>query len=330
MQRFSEYAKEWLYGESGYYTNLGQIGKSGDFYTSVSASRMFGGCIANQIVQRIESGALPANSTICEIGAHGGFLTQDIASFIYSLAPHLMQTLTFAIVEPLDTIRKEQQNSLSEMFEGVAKIEFFAKIEQLKKQTGFVVSNELFDAFPFELLHKGRMAYVKDHAIVWEEPTEEISILAQKLDVGTGEVAIGFEKFAADISDAFEICELIAFDYGQEFARNDFSARVYKSHQTTPLFEADLAEHFGKSDLTCDVHFGHLTDAFEAASFQRLSYSTQMRALVEFGLPKLLEMLHETAPIEIYKQEAAKARTLIDPAFLGERFKMIRFGKGVA
>jgi len=34
--KFSEYMQDWLYGESGYYRDFKDIGKSGDFYTAVS------------------------------------------------------------------------------------------------------------------------------------------------------------------------------------------------------------------------------------------------------------------------------------------------------
>ncbi len=39
--------QDWLYGESGYYRDFKDIGKSGDFYTAVSTSRFFGASIAN-------------------------------------------------------------------------------------------------------------------------------------------------------------------------------------------------------------------------------------------------------------------------------------------
>ena len=38
MIEFKNYFEEWLYGENGYYSNYKQIGKDGDFFTSVSTS----------------------------------------------------------------------------------------------------------------------------------------------------------------------------------------------------------------------------------------------------------------------------------------------------
>jgi SAM-dependent MidA family methyltransferase len=52
-----------------------------------------------------------------------------------------------------------------------------------------------------------------------------------------------------------------------------------------------------------------------------------MVALVDMGILDLLEMLKENVQEKIYKQELEKAKMLIMPNFLGERFKMIRFRK---
>jgi len=56
-----------------------------------------------------------------------------------------------------------------------------------------------------------------------------------------------------------------------------------------------------------------------------VEYATQMKALVEMGILDLLEMVRAHADEKVYKQELEKAKTLIMPQFLGERFKMIRF-----
>jgi SAM-dependent MidA family methyltransferase len=54
MIKFSNYFNDWLYGQDGYYSNYKQIGKDGDFFTSVSTSSFFGGSIAKKIIDSIE------------------------------------------------------------------------------------------------------------------------------------------------------------------------------------------------------------------------------------------------------------------------------------
>jgi len=60
---------------------------------------------------------------------------------------------------------------------------------------------------------------------------------------------------------------------------------------------------------------------------QFVEFKAQMVALVDMGLLELLEMLQKNVDEKIYKQELEKAKILIMPNFLGERFKMIRFQK---
>ncbi len=52
-----------------------------------------------------------------------------------------------------------------------------------------------------------------------------------------------------------------------------------------------------------------------------------MKALIEFGLIDLLDVMQKNSNDENYKKELNKVKTLIDPAFMGERFKMACFRK---
>ena len=122
----------------------------------------------------------------------------------------------------------------------------------------------------------------------------------------------------------------MSFDYGELEARSDFSIRVYREHQVYPLFDEalDLSEAFGKSDITYDVNFTHVKEAFAEAGVECAQYATQLVALVEMGILDLLAILKEHSGEEIYKQELEKAKILITPNLMGERFKMVRFVKG--
>ncbi len=115
-QKFSEYFNNWLYGEEGYYSKYKEIGKKGDFYTSVSTSSFFGGTIGKRVVDSIKEGTLPKNTTIIEVGAHHGYLLADIIQFIYTLNPKLLETLNFAIVERFDKLQEQQIKYLQKCF----------------------------------------------------------------------------------------------------------------------------------------------------------------------------------------------------------------------
>ena len=78
-----------LYGENGYYTKDNKVGAKGDFYTSVSASKFFGGAIASYILSLLEDNELFLPLRIVEIGADKGYLLGDIALFLDALSENV-------------------------------------------------------------------------------------------------------------------------------------------------------------------------------------------------------------------------------------------------
>ncbi len=321
---------EWLYGKEGYYATYRPIGKEGDFYTSVSASKFFGGSVAKHIVSLVDEGFLEEDSLICEIGAHHGYFLADIVEFIYTLRPQLLQTLRFGIVERFAALREFQSNYFKESFGDAVLLEHYSDLSELRCKKAFFIANEIFDAFACELLYKGKIARVDAaHEIHFDIEDEEILKKAQRYHKEKGEIAVGYEEFAAAMAKSADSFEFMSFDYGEMDARPDFSLRIYKEHEVYPFFdeEIDKKELFGKSDLTYDVTFAHVKDAFEAAGVQMVEFKAQMSALVNMGILELLEILRQNVDEKIYKQELEKVKMLIMPEFLGERFKMIRFRK---
>ncbi|BCD68267.1 SAM-dependent methyltransferase [Nitratiruptor sp. YY09-18] len=329
MIPFSQFFYQWLYGEGGYYTKPLEIGKSGDFFTAVSVSPLFGGAIANHIYKQIQNGVLSHDATIFEVGAHRGYLLADIVQFLYTFDPSLIKRLTFAIVEPFTHLQKIQQEYFKQSFGNTVKLEHYISLKNVKKKQGFVVANEIFDAFPCELYYKGKMGYVKEFQVVWDECEEDIASIAHKYGIQKGEISRGFGSFAKQLAQAFEKVEFVAFDYGDLEHRNEFSLRIYYEHQVHPFFEEglDISKYYKKSDITYDVHFAYLIDSFEEAGFEKVAYKTQLAALVDFGITELLEKIMQSKGFEVYKRELEKVKILIAPNQMGERFKMVNIIK---
>lgn len=320
---------DWLYGEDGYYATYKNIGKSGDFYTAVSASKFFGGTVANHIISLVDEGFLAKDGTICEIGAHHGYFLADVIEFIYTLRPELLNTLEFVIIERFDDLQKFQTNYFKESFGEVVKLTHYRSLSELKCKNAFFIANEIFDAFPCELYYKGKTARVEGHTIEFDVDDSWVEDKAKKYSKDRGEIAIGYEEFAKEMADSCEKFEFMSFDYGEMGARPDFSLRVYAKHEVIPFFDENIKreELFAKSDITYDVTFAHVKDAYEEAGVEFIELKAQMTALVNMGIMDLLEILKDNADEKIYKQELEKAKMLIMPNFLGERFKMIRFRK---
>jgi len=144
-----------------------------------------------------------------------------------------------------------------------------------------------------------------------------------------GEVAVGYEAFAEAMASSVHACDFVTFDYGEKYVRNDFSIRLYKEHETFPLFDeaVDLRTMYRQADITYDVNFGHVVEAFEKAGMQEAAYETQARALIRFGIIELLEMYMKQSDYNAYLREADKIKTLIAPTVMGDRFKMLHLRK---
>jgi len=329
--KFSTYFNNWLYADAGYYTKYNTIGKEGDFYTSVSTSAFFGGTIGKRIVDSISGGFLPKDSTILEIGAHHGYLLADIIQFIYTLKPQLLQTLKFAIVERQAHLKKQQIKYFQDSFGDVISLTHYKDIKEVKLDNAYVIANEIFDAFPCELIYSTtdnirQHAVVKNHEISFEDCDDVyLNTICDKYNIRKGEIALGYEEFVEDLCQNIKNFEFLSFDYGEKYARNDFSTRVYHKHKVYPLFDEtlDLGKHFKTSDITYDVNFSHLIDCFKNQNCHQVEFKTQLKALVEFGIQDLLHILKNNTDENTYLKEAQKVKTLLDPIGMGERFKAI-------
>ena len=317
----------WLYGDDGYYATYKNIGKSGDFYTAVSTSKFFGGTIAKHIVSLVDEGFLAEDGVVCEIGAHHGYFLADVCEFLYTLRPKLLSSLKFVIIERFDDLQEHQRNYFKDSFGDAVSLIHYKSLNELKCESAFFIANEIFDAFPCELYFKGKTARVDGHEVEFDVDNEWVKEKAAKYFKDRGEIAVGYEEFAREMANSAQKFEFMTFDYGEMQARPDFSLRIYVKHEVIPFFDEKIKreELFAKSDLTYDVTFAHVKDAYEEAGVEFIELKTQMVALIDMGILELLEMLKDNVEDKLYKQELEKAKMLIMPNFLGERFKMLKF-----
>ncbi len=333
--------QEWLYGENGYYTNFKEIGKRGDFYTAVSASLFFGGAIAKRVIGVIKEGFLPENSTILEIGAHQGYLLADIVQFIYTIEPKLLESLNFAILEPQKDILLAQKRYMKQSFGNRINFRYFSNFDELKLENAFIISNEIFDAFKCEVIRDDKMLFVENGRFYFDKIDDEVKKRVEHYGIKRGEIALGYDEFALSLSNHIKRFEFVSFDYGEKEHRREYSLRVYHKHNVYPFFSlTDFAKDknlekegininflYQNSDITYDVFFNQLIEEFEKSGIKLKSYTTQMKALVEFGILELFEILKNNSDNTTYIKELNKAKVLIDPSFMGERFKCIIFRK---
>ena len=320
---------QWLYGEEGYYKTFKAIGKSGDFYTAVSTSSFFGASIANYFYTLLEEKKADKNGWLIEVGAHQGYLLCDMIQWLYTCDMTLVKTLKFGIVERQPEVQKAQLSYIKERFGDDIQITHFSDISEVEVDYAFVVANEILDAFPCELLKDEKIAKVNEHTILWEEASSEMLIWAKGHNLKQGEIAIGYDTFAREMASGIKKCDFVTFDYGEKYIRNDFSIRIYRKHETFPLFDEELtlAQSYQNDDITYDVNFLHVSEVFLAEGFEEVVYETQARALIRFGIIDILEQFSKQTTQARYASEADKIKTLISPTMMGDRFKMLHLRK---
>ncbi len=326
--------QEWLYGKKGYYRKA-LIGPKGDFYTSVSLSKFFGGAVAFYIIKLLEEEKLFLPLKIVEIGSHHGHFLSDIASFLNALSVGVMEKCEFVSCEPLKELQKLQRT----IFKQATQLDLIScTLEELdfkEKKSAFVVSNELFDAFACEIIKDNKMLFIThDHQGVWggiDEPTKE---LLKNLDLKQGCAPLFLEAFIKDLLEKLNEASswvFLSFDYGDETERKDMHLRAFKNHQALDFKDIlnNLASLYQKSDLTYDVNFSLVRFLFEKHHAQFSFFKTQANALLDMGLMGLLETFSKSVGYERYLKEAAKIKPLISPGGLGERFKALELVKKI-
>ncbi|MFQ4146015.1 class I SAM-dependent methyltransferase [Chlorogloeopsis sp. ULAP02] len=143
---FAEYMDLVLYHpEYGYYsTQAVNIGKQGDFFTSVHLGSDFGELLAEQFAQMWEILGQPVPFSLVEMGAGQGHLALDILKYVQQRYPDFFAALEYIIVEKSPALRQVQQERLQEF-----KLRW-CSLEDIPNSsiTGCFFSNELVDALP--------------------------------------------------------------------------------------------------------------------------------------------------------------------------------------
>ncbi|MGI8503693.1 MAG: class I SAM-dependent methyltransferase [Hassallia sp.] len=143
---FAEYMEIALYHpEHGYYsTKAVNLGKQGDFFTSVHLGGDFGELLAEQFVQMWEILGRPKPFTLIEMGAGQGFLAADILNYLQQHYLDFFASLEYLIVEKSLALRQEQQQRLQDLPLRWCNLEDIPPLSI----TGCFFSNELVDALP--------------------------------------------------------------------------------------------------------------------------------------------------------------------------------------
>jgi SAM-dependent MidA family methyltransferase len=324
----------------GYYeTNQHIVGRSGDFYTSVSTGKLFGQMLPFQFADWLSTlnGDHQAIKII-EAGAHNGRLAHDILGALQANHPALFAQITYVLLEPSSQRQSWQQTTLASFSKHVQWKRNFAELNghnSAPSQTGIIFSNELLDAFPIQrfvwrakqnkwlelgvtIASEQLKWFPIPHSTPNIPPSPLNAVLPDNYIIETCPAAVAWWQAAANTLRAGK---LITIDYGltddEVFnpARLNGTLRAYYRHHVTD----EILARPGEQDLTAHINFSTLLQTGESVGLTTEAYLTQSQFLTR--------ILSRMAPTPIMKSWGApqtrQFQTLTHPEHLGRSFKVL-------
>lgn len=332
---FARYMELVLYAPRlGYYTGgATKLGSAGDFTTAPEISPLFGGALANFVLQVLPQ----TENQLMEFGAGTGKLAFDLLTELHhqGRAPG-----RYYIVELSGELRARQEQLLKD----------FAEVVWLQQMpasfSGVVIGNEVLDAMPVQLVKKTQSGW-NEVGVTWQQDSfqwAEKSLLdltlleqipdAANLPIGylteLHATAQGFMKSVSHMLHAGQRGALIFIDYG-------FPAAEYYLHQRD---QGTLMCHYrhyahaepfywpGLQDITSHVDFSAMCQAGQLAGLELMCYTSQAAFLLHTGIADLLLRTSPTDALR-YLPQANALQKLVSPAEMGELFKVLVMGVNV-
>jgi SAM-dependent MidA family methyltransferase len=334
---FARYMELALYAPGlGYYmAGSRKLGADGDFTTAPELAPLFGHAVARVAAQALKA----AGEEILEIGAGSGALA---ASLLEELERLGALPARYLILELSPELRARSRDTLAGRVPHL--MERVAWLNGLPPAfSGFVVGNEVLDAMPVQVVRarggaveEAGVALGRDGAFEWayRPASGALADAARALDLPDGyttEIGLVARAFVASLARALERGVALFVDYG--FPRREY---YHPQRRTGTLMchyrhraHADPFFLPGLQDITAHVDFTAVAEAARGAGASVLGYATQAQFLINCGLTDLLGRV-SPEDAKRYLPLAAAANKLTSPSEMGELFKAIAFGRGVA
>jgi SAM-dependent MidA family methyltransferase len=335
--RFMELA---LYAPGcGYYERPREMGRRGDFFTSVSVGPVFGQLLAFQFAQWLEEIAPPpAQWQLVEAGAHDGQLALDILRWLRQRRPEIFAGLEYRVIEPSPVRRAWQEEKLGRESAGVKWAGGWGELGPVR---GVIFSNELLDAMPahrlcWDAAGKQWLEWRVDwgeNGFVWEKGPVSPEAAACLPEIPAEVQAVLPGGFVIELSPAalrwwtraaasLERGKLLTLDYGLDGGewlrpeRASGTLRAYAGHRIS----GDVLANPGDQDLTAHVNFSALRQAGEAAGLRTEGVVRQSKLLTDI----FQRSLADAAGAEEWTAGRVRQfQTLTHPDHLGHRFRAL-------
>jgi SAM-dependent MidA family methyltransferase len=334
---FERYMELALYAPGlGYYmAGARKLGPGGDFVTAPELSDLFGRSLARQVSAVLAV----AGDEVLEVGAGSGALA---ASLLAELEQLDALPARYLILELSPELRRRSRDTLARRLPHL--MERIAWLNQLPPALdGCVLGNEVLDAMPVSLICRSgnslheRGVVLSNDTFAWSlRPLDEP--LIKRMDPawfpGEGycsEVQRHAQAFIMSLGGVLRRGAALFVDYG--FPRHEYyhpqrtqgTLRCHYRHRAhdDPFFLPGL------QDITSHIDFTAVAEAAVAGGLEPLGYTNQAQFLINCGITDLVA---RTPPDDAraYLPLAAQVQKLTSPAEMGELFKVIALGRGIA
>jgi SAM-dependent MidA family methyltransferase len=332
---FSRYLELVLYAPGlGYYAaGARKFGAEGDFVTAPEISPLFARLVARQVAQVL---AL-VGGDVLELGPGSGVLARDLAAELAVLGA---SPPCYRLLEVSADLRERQHALLA------GSAQRFAWLDRLpEKFTGVVLANEVLDVVPFHVVARlggkwsERGVGLDSGALAWRDRTlgegELLDRARQVFPQGGGdylsEIGLAGEALARTLCERLERGLVIFIDYGfaaREFYHPQRSLGTLRCHYRHRSHD-DPFLYPGLQDITAHVDFSAIAAAGEKAGARVLGFATQANFLLSCGMAELVAASDPSQAAAHLRLTNALNR-LVSPAEMGELFKVLALGKGVA
>jgi SAM-dependent MidA family methyltransferase len=213
--------------------------------------------------------------------------------------------------------------------------------------SGFVIGNEVLDAMPVHVVRANageKTGGIEEAGVAlgaggaferaYRPAAGEVARVARALDLPDGyttEIGLVASAFVGRLARTIERGVALFVDYGfprREYyhpQRNRGTLMCHYRHRAhdDPFFLPGL------QDITAHIDFTAVAEAARDAGADVLGYTTQAQLLVNCGLTEVMSRT-PAEDAKRYLPLAAAANKLTSPSEMGELFKALAFGRGVA
>lgn len=336
---FSRFMELALYAPGlGYYSaGSRKFGEAGDFVTAPELTPLFARTLARQLAELLPQ----TGGEIIEFGAGSGRLAADLLSALDELG---CLPRRYAIIDLSPDLIERQQATIASLPEHLrTRVEWLSSLPE--QVDGILLGNEVLDAMPCELVFrdeqkqlKQRGVTIRDGAFCYEDRDFADAALAElaanlvpDIPRYESEISLANRGFIHTLAHVLQRGAIIMIDYGHsagEYYHPERSMGTllghYRHHTVQDPFYLP-----GLMDLTCHVDFSAVAQSGIDAGLDLIGYTSQAQFLVNAGITDLLSHL-DADNVKTYLPLAKAAQRLLSPQEMGETFKVIGFGKGIA